>query len=170
VSAVEEPSFLLELLVLLRQFSFSGEAETFLLATWWEKHPGHPLTLDTRARLLLEKVKILSLGWLSMDIYPLLLYCYISVEEKVFYGIFYLLILFFASNRKIHLAWLVKIKNYLFFTSTNRNCLFSVCNAFATYPTYSIHSVRMYDKCLSSFCYGLLGTVRTFYKFERKTS
>jgi hypothetical protein len=100
VSAVEEPSFLLELLVLLRQFSFSGEAETFLLGTWWEKHPGHPLTLDTRARLLLEKVKILSLGWLSMDIYPLLLYCYISVQEKVFLANFIYLFFFWPPIGK----------------------------------------------------------------------
>jgi len=58
VAAVEEPSFLLELLVLVREFAFSREAETFLLQTWLDKFPTHPLTIDTRARLLLEQVPI----------------------------------------------------------------------------------------------------------------
>lgn len=56
MAAVEEPDFLLELLVLVREFPFSQPVETFLLDTWLERHPAHPVTLDTKARLLLEKV------------------------------------------------------------------------------------------------------------------
>jgi hypothetical protein len=58
VDAVEEPSFLLELLVVLREYPFSKEAESLLLSTWFERYPAHPLTLDTRARLLLEQVGV----------------------------------------------------------------------------------------------------------------
>ena len=61
MSAVEEPSFLLERLVVVREFPFGQEVETFLLDTWLVSYPAHPLTIDTRARLLLEKVPVLSL-------------------------------------------------------------------------------------------------------------
>jgi hypothetical protein len=56
VDAVEEPAFLLELLVMVREFAFSSEVITYLLDTWLAKYPAHPITIDTRARLLLEKV------------------------------------------------------------------------------------------------------------------
>ena len=58
IGAVEEPSFLLELLVVLREYPFSKEAESLLLNTWFQRYPAHPLTLDTRARLLLEQVSV----------------------------------------------------------------------------------------------------------------
>jgi hypothetical protein len=58
VDAVEEPAFLLELLVMVREFAFSGEVVTYLLDTWLDKYPAHPVTIDTRARLLLEKVQL----------------------------------------------------------------------------------------------------------------
>jgi hypothetical protein len=61
VDAVEELSFLLELLVVLREYPFSKEAESLLLNTWFERYPAHPLTLDTRARLLLEQVGVFPL-------------------------------------------------------------------------------------------------------------
>jgi hypothetical protein len=46
----------LELLVMVREFAFSSEVITYLLDTWLAKYPAHPITIDTRARLLLEKV------------------------------------------------------------------------------------------------------------------
>ena len=58
---MEEPSFLLELLVVLREYPFSKEAESLLLNTWFQRYPAHPLTLDTRARLLLEQVGVFPL-------------------------------------------------------------------------------------------------------------
>jgi hypothetical protein len=67
---VEEPSFLLELLVVLREYPFSKEAESLLLSAWFERYPAHPLTLDTRARLLLEQVSVFPLPRMHIPPHP----------------------------------------------------------------------------------------------------
>jgi hypothetical protein len=41
-----------------------------LLNTWFERYPAHPLTLDTRARLLLEQVGVFPLPRMRIPPHP----------------------------------------------------------------------------------------------------